>query len=44
MNSNGGGMNSNGMNNNMMKSNTPGSNPGLNGKHSGPGGINTNNQ
>jgi hypothetical protein len=39
MNSNGGGMN-----NPMMKSSTPGSNPGLNGNHSGPGGINTNNQ
>ena len=44
MNSNGSGMNSNGMNNAMMKSSTPGYNPGLNGNHSGPGGINTNNQ
>jgi hypothetical protein len=52
MNSDGSGTNSNGMsstngtgmNSNGMNSNTPGNNPGLNGNHSGPGGINTNNQ
>jgi hypothetical protein len=42
---NGTGMNSNGMNgNNGMHPSTPGYNPGLNANHSGPGGINTNNQ